>query len=78
VPEAGGRPHRPPAQEIVGQLLGHEDAGAAAAGEIPLGLEVLHGEQRGRPGQPELVGEGARGGQARPRPDDAVQDRPLA
>jgi hypothetical protein len=77
VPEAGRRPRGPPAQEIVGQLVGHEDAGAPAAGEIPLGLELLHGEQRGGPGHPEIVGEGAGGGQAPPRPDDAVQDRPL-
>jgi hypothetical protein len=77
VRQAGGRPGNPAAQEIVRQLVGHEGAGAPAPGEVPLRLELLHREQRGRPGHPEVVGQGARRGQARPGPHDAVQDRPL-
>src|SRR5262249_165204 len=62
--------------EIVRQLLGHRRPRAAPRGEVPLGLELLDGEQRRGAGDPEVAGEGPRRGQARPRAYDPVEGRP--
>src|SRR5918996_410365 len=62
--------------EIIRELDRHRRAGPPAGGQVSLGLQLLHREQRGRSRDAEVDRQRPRRRHARPRRDDPVEDRP--